>query len=243
MRRAVAWVMKYVRRKLLGKGAMGEVYTAGCESGEEVAVKHVRKTLAMDRAVVERFANESRLLGRVMHDNALDAALVGEALNATVQLAPADVTTELADLEDLTIRRMPERATLVGVALPIHVQEMIRGTLERAGRLIDAHDLRAAVTELEYGLAKLVRDPHTNTLEGEAWRIETVLAALHAALGRKQVALRIALAAQQRAIALDCVVAKNRTTSLVERLQADTPRPRLARGSGRFTGRPRSSEE
>jgi serine/threonine protein kinase len=424
---------KYVRQKLLGKGAMGEVYSARRESGEEVAVKNVRRTLAMDPAMVKRFINESRLLGRVMHHNVvravesgvdpdgqprlvmnyvagvtlrelivnegalrverafgiaaqlltglaaihearvvhadikssnvligdqdrvtiidfglartlsrelapdselagtpsfmapevilggapsitsdlyavgailyemltgvtpfassidmfdahvnervippsvrapdrnlsaaidrvvlralekspaarfqsardfatvLDAALMGEALNATVHLARADVTANPDD--DLTVRWRRERATLTEITPMVTlVEEMILGTLERAGRLIDGHDLRAAVIELESGLDKLIEDPRlSSALDREAWRIETVLAALHASLGRKQLALEIALAAQQRAIALDCKIAVGRTTSLVERLEADKPRPRLARGSGRFTRRP-----
>ncbi|MEJ7599582.1 MAG: serine/threonine-protein kinase [Kofleriaceae bacterium] len=426
---------KYPRHKLLGKGAMGEVYAAHDAAGEPVAVKHVRKTLAMDRSVVERFANESRLLERVMHHNVvrkvehgtgtdgqpqlvmsyvpgitlrqvvdvegplsidrafaitaqiltglsaihdakvvhadikssnvligdqdrvtiidfglartlsrelppedtlagtpafmapelitggapsvaadlyavgvilyemlagvtpfassadifeahvnepvvppsvrvperalsaaidrlvlralaktpaarfasardfaavLDAALMGEALMSTVELARVRITPS-SDLETRPTRQWAGRTAMPPVtaeAVPVtRVHDMISATLDRAGKLIDKHDPRAAVFELEAGLAMLVRGPGSAEPDLEAWRIESVLAALYDSLGRRSQAQQTALAAHQHAVAIGCPIAAGRTRALVARLNANAakPPPRLARGSGRFT--------
>ena len=52
---------------------MGEVHIARHTSGQLVAIKHVRKTLSMDRFHLERLADETRLLSRIDHPNVVRA--------------------------------------------------------------------------------------------------------------------------------------------------------------------------
>ena len=162
----------------------------------------------------------------------LDAALMGEALMTTVELTRVR-TSSAPDLESRPTREWAGRVPAADAVPVTRVHEMISATLDRAGKLIDRRDPRGAVVELEAGLSMLVRGPE---LDLEAWRIESVLAALYDSLGRRSQAQQTALAAHQHAMAIGCPIAAGRTRALVERLNANAakPPPRLARGSGRF---------
>jgi hypothetical protein len=113
---------------------------------------------------------------------------------------------------------------------------MVSETLERAGLMIDKGDTQGAIVELEKGLVGL---EVAGEQQPDAWRIESVLAALYTSLGKKTRARQLALSAHQHALTIGCPIATARTRALVERLDAGTPRqaPRLARGSRRFDRR------
>src|SRR5690348_676464 len=63
----------YQLGELLGRGGMGQVHVARHRSGRLVAVKRVRNTLSSDQLVVERLADEARLLRSVSHPNVVRA--------------------------------------------------------------------------------------------------------------------------------------------------------------------------
>ncbi|MEJ7599583.1 MAG: serine/threonine-protein kinase [Kofleriaceae bacterium] len=428
----------YARRGLLGKGSMGEVYASEDSAGHTVAVKHVRKTLAMDPAMIDRLANEARLLGRVMHHNvvrvvdeagdvdgdpclvmnfvpgitlsklldresplrvgrafaiaaqiltgldaihdagvvhadiksnnvlvgeqdrvtiidfglaralsrdalaetllqgtpafmapelitggapsvasdlyavgiiiyemltsttpfsgaadvldahrhdaviapsvrvpesalspavdrvilralekdpaarfatarefaaALDAALVGEWLTATVDLtATVELPSRAATTREEVrpTKEWAHKQPAIATRKPVEtLQEKITATLDRAGRLIESHDLLRAITVLEAGLAPLACGPGTDELDAEAWRIESVLAALYDSVGNKSRAKQLALAAHEHALAVGCPIAAARTQAVLGRMGHGVARKplRLARGSGQVRDR------
>jgi serine/threonine-protein kinase len=61
-------VGKYTLRRLLGRGAFGEVYAAASASGPEVAVKLLDPQLARDKDVVARFEREAETASRLEHE-------------------------------------------------------------------------------------------------------------------------------------------------------------------------------
>src|SRR4029078_9119976 len=63
----------YQLGELLGRGGMGQVHAARHTSGRTVAVKRVRNTLLNDRLIVDRLADEARLLRTVSHPNVVRA--------------------------------------------------------------------------------------------------------------------------------------------------------------------------
>jgi serine/threonine protein kinase len=126
------------------------------------------------------------------------------------------------------------------------VRDIISLSLDRAGTLVETHDLYGAIAELETGLAQLMRLGNNITLDHEAWRLEQVLAALYDSLGRRAHARRMASLAYAHARQTGNESAIERTKGLVERLDGRSSQvgpqqslvgpksgPRLARGSTR----------
>ena len=181
----------------------------------------------------------------------LDAARSTQWRNATVDMSAARATPT----RDLGIRsahqflrdgREPSSSTTAAasrtpVAAPSienaptstsRVRDIISIALERAGTLVDSHNIYGAIAELESGLASLMRLANNMTLDQEAWRLESVLAALYGNLGRRSHARRMAALASSHARLSGNPVAIERTRSLVERLEArPVPSSRMARGS------------
>jgi hypothetical protein len=67
----------------------------------------------------------------------------------------------------------------------------------------------------------------------DAWRLETVLAALYDTTGKQERARRMALVAYRHALRSGCDLAETRARELVDRLTTRTRR--VARGSARGT--------
>jgi hypothetical protein len=107
---------------------------------------------------------------------------------------------------------------------------IISAALTRALRLIEVHRLTEAVHALEAALAALApaldRDAPSST---DAWRLETVLAALYDATGKQARARQMALVAYRHALRSGCDLARTRARELVDRLVSG-PR-RVARGT------------
>jgi serine/threonine protein kinase len=107
---------------------------------------------------------------------------------------------------------------------------IIAGALARSEQLIQDHQGKLAVAELEATLAQLApAHDGAEPITPSAWRLEMVLAALYETVGKQQRARGTALVAYRHALATGCPLAESRTRDLVERLVA-RPR-RLARGS------------
>jgi serine/threonine-protein kinase len=107
---------------------------------------------------------------------------------------------------------------------------IISAALTKALPLIEDHRLTEAVHALEAALAALVPAlDHDAPSCADAWRLETVLAALYGATGKQDRARRMALVAYRHALCSGCDLAKTRARELVDRLVV-RPR-RVARGT------------
>jgi serine/threonine-protein kinase len=72
-------VNNYEVKSLLGEGGMGAVYLAQHPfMGRKAAVKVLRRELAQDRGLVERFMNEARAANAIHHPNIIDIIDVGQ---------------------------------------------------------------------------------------------------------------------------------------------------------------------
>jgi len=106
---------------------------------------------------------------------------------------------------------------------------LISSALDRAQRLLEGRRMPQAVETLEATLAELSPSGTVPPSCTDAWRIETVLAALYDAIGKQERARRLALVAYRHALRSGCPLAEGRTSALVDRLVARPRRP--ARGS------------
>lgn len=126
----------------------------------------------------------------------------------------------------LTRQRIPSARTATADS-----DAVIGTALDAAHALIAARKRTEACDVLEAALASLAPDIASDAqISCEVWRLETVLAALYDALGRKERARRLSLVGYQHALRSRDPVAEARARDLVERLH--TGRPRFARGSG-----------
>jgi len=88
---------KYRLGPLIGSGGMGHVYRAVNESvGRPVAIKVLRKELAENAQVVDRFLREARAANLVRHPNVVDVLDIGKEDDGT-----PFIVQELLDGEDL----------------------------------------------------------------------------------------------------------------------------------------------
>ena len=106
---------------------------------------------------------------------------------------------------------------------------VITEALAKASAAVAQRDVAAAVGVLEGALHKLVPTSPLETIAPEAWRIETVLAALYQSQGRKDHAMRMARVSCQHAQRTGSTVAKARAQVVMEQVTAE--QTRMARGS------------
>jgi serine/threonine protein kinase len=107
---------------------------------------------------------------------------------------------------------------------------LISSALAKSQRLIDGRRMTEAAMTLETALAALPPALADNAHSiAEAWRLETVLAALYDTTGKQDRARRMAMIAYRHALTSGCPLAEARAGELVERLV--TRSRRLARGS------------
>src|SRR5262249_38323018 len=99
-----------------------------------------------------------------------------------------------------------------------NVDVVIGGSLARAYVLINDNEVALAIEELETTLASLAPDLEAEApITASVWRIQTVLAALYASIGKAERARRIALVAYRHALRSDCELAKAQARTLVDR--------------------------
>ncbi|HLL23051.1 MAG TPA: serine/threonine-protein kinase [Kofleriaceae bacterium] len=191
---------------------------------------------AIDRLVLRALSKspDDRFPSARDFATALDEARAAEWRNATLDIAITQraVTTDLGERATKKWSRESQQIKIDQTASG-RVRDIIWAALDSAGERVDARDLEGAITALERGLSILSRLQHNVPIDVEAWRIESVLAALYDTVGRKPEARRLAATAYEHAQSVGCTVAIERTKSLVDRLDKRTARPpvRLARGS------------
>jgi predicted ATPase len=92
--RGTLFAARYEIIEGLGTGGMGRVYRAiDKKLNEEVAIKFLRKEIASDRKIIERFANELKLARRIIHKNIArmyELMEYGETSFITMEFVPGE---------------------------------------------------------------------------------------------------------------------------------------------------------
>ena len=158
-------VNNYEVRSLLGEGGMGAVYLAEHPfMGRKAAIKVLRRELAQDRGLVERFMNEARAANAIHHPNIIDIIDVG--------LLPSGIPylmMEFLDGESLAKRIERQRRLPVADAVAVatqtasalqaaHDKGIVHRDLKPDNLYLvpdDGHAFGAKVKVLDFGIAKL----------------------------------------------------------------------------------------
>jgi serine/threonine-protein kinase len=155
---------EYQLGALLGRGGMGQVHVARHRSGRVVAVKRVRNTLAGDRLVVDRLADEARMLRSVSHPNvvrALDDGTGNDGMPFLVmdRAYGTPLNQLIADHGALPRERLVAIASqlLAGLAA-IHDAQVVHADLKSHNVLVDEVDI---VTIIDFGLARTMNPSAT----------------------------------------------------------------------------------
>jgi serine/threonine protein kinase len=146
---------------------------------------------------------------------------------------------EVSDTEQQTLRRVitPGLTTdqVKSTVRRVDNADIVIGaSLARAYILINDNDILLAIEELETALRSLAPDIEAEApITASVWRIETVLAALYANLGKHERARRIALVAYRHALQSNCDSAKTQARLLVDKFVQRRPM-KMPRGSTRM---------
>jgi eukaryotic-like serine/threonine-protein kinase len=157
-------VNNYEVRSILGEGGMGAVYLAEHPfMGRKAAIKVLRRELAQDQSLVERFMNEARAANAIHHPNIIDIIDVG--------LLPSGIPYLMMEfLEGESLARRIERGRLpsaeaVDVAMQTasalqaaHGKEIVHRDLKPDNLFLvpdDGRPFGARVKVLDFGIAKL----------------------------------------------------------------------------------------
>jgi serine/threonine-protein kinase len=149
----------YQLGELLGRGGMGQVHAARHRSGRVVAVKRVRNTLSSDRLVVDRLADEARLLRTVSHPNvvrALDHGIGHDGMPYLVmdRAHGTPLNQLIAQHGPLPRERLIAIASQLFAGLAaIHDAQIVHADLKSHNVLVDDVNI---VTIIDFGLARTV---------------------------------------------------------------------------------------
>jgi len=161
-------INNYRVMSLLGEGGMGAVYLAEHPfMGRKAAIKVLRRDLAEDRGLVERFMNEARAANAIRHPNIIDIIDVGRTPSGVPYLM-----MELLEGQSLA-KRISEAGQLpVGEAIEIgaqtagalaaaHSKGIVHRDLKPDNLFLVPDDSRPGgmrVKVLDFGIAKLRGD-------------------------------------------------------------------------------------
>src|SRR4051812_17894870 len=153
---------QYQLGELLGRGGMGQVHIARHSSGRLVAVKRVRDTLSLDPVVVDRLADEARLLRAVSHPNVVRALDDGTGADGmpflVMDRAHGTPLNQLIAQHGIMPR---ERVAAIASQLfaglaAIHDAQIVHADLKSHNVLVDDVNI---VTIIDFGLARAVTAP------------------------------------------------------------------------------------
>jgi tRNA A-37 threonylcarbamoyl transferase component Bud32 len=158
-------VNNYQVISLLGEGGMGAVYLAEHPfMGRKAAIKVLRRELAEDKGLVERFMNEARAANAIHHPNIIDIIDVGQLPSGIPYLM-----MEFLDGESLAKRIERDKQLTVAAAVDIatqtasalyaaHGKGIVHRDLKPDNLYLvpdEARQLERRVTVLDFGIAKL----------------------------------------------------------------------------------------
>ena len=158
-------VNNYQVLSLLGEGGMGAVYLAEHPfMGRKAAIKVLRRELAEDKGLVERFMNEARAANAIHHPNIIDIIDVGQLPSGVPYLM-----MEFLDGESLAKRIEREKHLTISAAVDIatqtasalyaaHGKGIVHRDLKPDNLYLvpdEGRQLGQRVTVLDFGIAKL----------------------------------------------------------------------------------------
>jgi tRNA A-37 threonylcarbamoyl transferase component Bud32 len=158
-------VNNYQVLSLLGEGGMGAVYLAEHPfMGRKAAIKVLRRELAEDKGLVERFMNEARAANAIHHPNIIDIIDVGQLPSGVPYLM-----MEFLDGESLAKRIEREKHLAISAAVDIatqtasalyaaHGKGIVHRDLKPDNLYLvpdEGRQLGQRVTVLDFGIAKL----------------------------------------------------------------------------------------
>jgi serine/threonine-protein kinase len=171
-------------------------------------------------------------------DAVLERALAttpSDRFTSVIELANAlavAIAAWAAPIDDTATRFWIRGSTAANVAPTVRriaaTDDIIQDALDSVSGMVGRTEARPAIAILEAALCRLVPADKSADIPPQAWRLESVLSALHATLGKREQATRLARLALQHAQRSNDPVAVARTAKLLERL---APVARLARGS------------
>ena len=149
--------------RLLGRGAMGQVYLAEQMSlGKKVAIKVLHRHLQGDEALAKRFQREAKAASSLNHPNSLQIidfgqAQSGELFIAMELLSGRDLSTVIHKEFPLSLDRMVRIMTQVLAALDeAHAQNIIHRDLKPENiMIVDGRRERDFVKVCDFGIAKI----------------------------------------------------------------------------------------
>ncbi len=158
---------KYIIKRLLGRGGMGQVYQAYDPIiGRDVALKVMNPELAEDHTLKERFVREAQSAGRLRHPNIVTIYDLGEENGvpyiAMEYLEGVDLDEVIRKKVDLTLEMKLRIILQASDALAYaHRHGIIHRDIKPANiRLVD--DLKT-VKIMDFGIAKLGASHFTQT--------------------------------------------------------------------------------
>ena len=153
---------------LLGQGGMGAVYLAEHPfMGRKAAIKVLRRELAEDPSLVERFINEARAANAIRHPNIIDIIDVGRTSTGVPYLMMEflegqSLAARIADAEQLPIDEAIDVATQTTAALAAaHAKGIVHRDLKPDNLFLVPDESRPRgerVKVLDFGIAKLRGD-------------------------------------------------------------------------------------
>lgn len=184
-------------------------------------------TPAIDAVLARALARKPEERFEIVRDFADALAVALAAWTPTLEDAPTLFKVRISTPTNLA----PTLAALIeDPTVPTSRSDLvITRALGAVTALVASRDITGAVRVLEDALVKLIPVDPAMQIVAEAWRIETVLAALYHSLGKKDHANRLARVAYQHAQRSGSQVAQARTSALI--LQLASEQTRIARGS------------
>jgi non-specific serine/threonine protein kinase len=170
---------RYKLTGMLGEGGMGVVYRAeDSELGREVALKLLPAEMADNPKRLERFRREAKAVAAINHPNIVTIHSIESTENThflTMELVEGESLDHLIPPGGMPLAKVFEIAVPLADALSsAHERGIVHRDLKPANVMI-THENRIKV--LDFGLAKLVEDPDTETGDAALTAVPTELTA------------------------------------------------------------------
>ncbi len=158
---------KYRVDRLLAEGGMGQVFVAVQEPiGRKIALKILRRSLAVDPESVHRFFREAVTVSQLHHPNTITILDYGEHDDGTLYIAMEYLTGQdlgaiLAEQGHLSVERVVSIALQIAGALQeAHHKNVLHRDLKPANIFITQIEGQGEVVKvIDFGIAKLLDAP------------------------------------------------------------------------------------